>query len=157
MEIVHYKKEDRKSVAKFFREIFNELGFEERESDYMDEPHKLFHLHDNGVFLLAKIKGKIIGTGGIILLTPAEGLMKRFYIAKDRRGTGIAQKLLHELIKRAKLLGVNKIILDVARNNSRAIRFYEKSGFTRMNTTPREGWIESFTPEGFYYFYNTIE
>lgn len=156
MEIVHYKKDDSKRVAKFFREIFNELGWEERESDYMDEPHRLFHLHDNGVLLLAKINKKIIGTGGIILLTPAEGLMKRFYIARDRRGTGIAQKLLHEIIKKSKLFGVKKIILDVSKKNSRAIRFYEKSGFTRMDTSPRNGWTESFTPEGYFYFYKEI-
>ena len=157
MEIIHYKKRDSKAVAAFFREIFKELGWEERESDYMNEPHKLFHLHDNGVILLVKIDNKLIGTAGIILLSPSEGLMKRFYINSEHRGTGVAQKLLHELIKKARLLGVKKIVFDVARDNGRAIRFYEKSGFTRMHTTPRDGWTESFTPEGFFYFYKLID
>ncbi|MBI2617548.1 GNAT family N-acetyltransferase [Candidatus Gottesmanbacteria bacterium] len=82
--------------------------------------------------------------------------MKRFYISQKYRGIGIAQKLLEELIKEAKAQGVKKIILDVSKDNPRAVRFYEKSGFTRTTVTPDERWIESFQAETYYYFYKGI-
>ncbi|MBI2617549.1 hypothetical protein HYW55_05410 [Candidatus Gottesmanbacteria bacterium] len=66
MEIVHYDKKDSTSVAAFFREIFAELGWSERPSDYMDEPHKLFHIPHGGLLLTVKEKDRIIATAGII-------------------------------------------------------------------------------------------
>lgn len=103
MEIVDYDVKDSQAVAELFREIFDELGFHERPSDYMDQPHLLFHLPDNGALLLVKEDGRVIGTAGIILLTKTDALMKRFCLKKTHRGTGIAQKLLDELMNKAKV------------------------------------------------------
>ena len=156
MSIIPYKTKDSTPVASFFREIFRELGWEERDSDHMDKPHLLFHLPEKGVLFLVKEKEKVIGTGGFIVLNDYDGLIKRFYVAKSYRGTGIAQKLLYELIKKAKLLGLKRLILDVSKDNSRAIRFYEKNGYIKTQVAPQEGWPESFTPETHYFFYKLI-
>ncbi|MBI4004946.1 GNAT family N-acetyltransferase [Candidatus Roizmanbacteria bacterium] len=152
MEIVPYEIKDSTSVTAFFREIFDEMGWKERVSDHMDQPHLLFHLPQEGLLLLVKKDNKIIGTAGIIFLTKTDGLIKRFYIGQQYRGTGIAQLLLDELEKKAKIQGLTQLILDVSKGNTRAIRFYEKSGFSKTEVIPQEGWLESCKPETHYYF-----
>lgn len=157
MEIVDYDVKDSHSVAEFFKEVFDELGWDERPSDRMDEPHLLFHLPDGGALLFVKDNGTVIGTAGIIVLNKTDGLIKRFYLKKMHRGTGLALQLLDALISKTKSLGVKKLVLDVSKNNHRAIRFYEKNGFLRTHVTPQEDWIESKDPEGHFYFYKSLD
>jgi len=156
MEITPFAIEDGPQVAALFREIFEENGWSERPSDYMDEPQRLFHLPSGGIFLIVKEQRKIIGTAGIIVLSKAEVLVKRFYLKKQYRGLGVAQRLLAELEKQAKQRGLRKVILDVSKNNNRAIHFYEKSGFIKTTVTPRGEWIESQQLEYHYYFYKSV-
>ncbi len=157
MEIKAYQKLDSTAVASFFREIFTEMGWVERESDHMDEPHLLFHLPDKGILLLVKDNNKVIGTAGVILLSETDGLLKRFYIEQSYRGSGIAGQLLDKLINKSLSMNLKKLILDVRKTNGRAIRFYEKNGFQQTIVTPKEGWPESFSPETFYYYYKMID
>ncbi len=157
MEIVPYRKKDSTLVASFFREIFKEMGWVERESDYMDEPHLLFHLPDKGLLLLVKDNNRVIGSAGVIVLSKSEGLVKRFYISKSQRGSGIAGKLLNVLINKSLLMGLKKLILDVRKTNIRAIRFYEKNGFKQTSVTPIDGWPESFSPDTFNYYFKIIK
>lgn len=156
MQIVRYEFKDSALVASFFREIFTEMGWVERLSDHMDEPHHLFHLPDGGLLLLILENNEVIGTGGVIVLPKSEGLIKRFYIKHTHRGTGIAGKLLDELIAKSKRFGIKKLILDVRKTNGRAIRFYEKNGFVQTSVTPIEGWPESLSPDKFNYYCKII-
>jgi len=157
MKIISYNSNDKYNVAIFFREIFKESNWEETKSDYIDEPDLLFHLPNKGVLLLVKENNIIIGTAGIILINNNDGLIKRFYIKKENRGTGIAQKLLKKLIIEGKSLGIKKIILDVSKNNSHAIHFYEKSGFLPTKVIPQKNWPESYLSETHFYFYKPLE
>ncbi len=135
MKIIPYNAEDASEVSLFFRKIFAELGWEERPSDYMDDPDLLFHLPNDGALLLVKEEDHIIGTAGIIKLGKGVALIKRFYIDNEHRGSGIAQELLKELTLKAKSLGIKKFILDVSKNNTRAIRFYKNRGFLPTEVT----------------------
>lgn len=157
MEIIPFTVKDRVSVVEFFREIFSEMGWIERPSDHMDEPHLLFHLPDEGLLLLVKDNNKVIGTAGVINLSKTDGLLKRFYIKQSYRGSGIAGRLLDELMKKSLSMGLRKLILDVEITNGRAIRFYEKNGFKQTNVTPLDSWPQSFSPDIFYYFYKIID
>lgn len=157
MEIVSYEIKDSAVVASFFREIFKEMGWVERGSDHMDEPHLLFHLPDKGLLLLVKKNNKVVGTAGVIELSKTEGLIKRFYISQSLRGSGIAGKLLGELINKSLLMGLKKLILDVRKTNGRAIRFYEKNGFKQTSVTPVDDWPESFSPGAFNYYLKIIK
>lgn len=51
-------------------------------------------------------------------------------IIKEHRGRGFGTKLLQELIPRCKAYGYQKLQLDVRKSNARAIRLYEKIGFS---------------------------
>lgn len=157
MEIRPYQNTDSKEIASFFREIFAEMGWTERESDHMDEPHRLFHLPDNGLLLLVKDNQDVVGTAGVIFQSKSEGLIKRFYIKKELRGSGIAGKLLERLISESSRKNLRRLILDVRKTNGRAIRFYEKNGFKTTNVSPKEGWPESFAPDAFFYYFKKID
>lgn len=65
--------------------------------------------------------------------------------------------MLDELILHAKKLGITKLVLDVSKNNPRAIRFYEKNGFMPTTVEPRDDWPESKEPETHMYFYLEVQ
>jgi ribosomal protein S18 acetylase RimI-like enzyme len=50
-------------------------------------------------------------------------------LLKEWTGKGIAAHLLHQCIEHAKASGMQKIGLEVASNNTSALKLYEKSGF----------------------------
>lgn len=53
-------------------------------------------------------------------------------VAPEERGTGAAEMLLDEAISKSREKGCLKVVLEVRVSNSRAIRFYEKHGFTQV-------------------------
>jgi ribosomal-protein-alanine N-acetyltransferase len=60
------------------------------------------------------------------------------YTARANRGQGIANKLLNDLILRARATeGVESLFLEVRVSNTSAIRLYEKCGFVRQSIRPR--------------------
>ncbi|GGI39067.1 GNAT family N-acetyltransferase [Mammaliicoccus stepanovicii] len=66
-----------------------------------------------------------------------KGNLVAMYCHKSKRGTGILEKLVSELIKRATMIeGLKVIDLSVLSNNKRAICFYEKLGFEKYATEP---------------------
>lgn len=58
-------------------------------------------------------------------------------VAPEARGGGAASLLLSSTIRRLKLRGVERLTLLVRESNGRAIRFYERHGFTRLRRSPR--------------------
>ena len=51
-------------------------------------------------------------------------------VLPEKRGCGVASQLVDEYEKRLLLQGRHRCVLSVLANNARAIRFYEKKGFT---------------------------
>ena len=51
------------------------------------------------------------------------------WVAPERRGSGVAQQLVAAVVTWASDHGASGLVLDVAENNPRAWRFYEKAGF----------------------------
>jgi ribosomal protein S18 acetylase RimI-like enzyme len=50
-------------------------------------------------------------------------------VLREWTGKGIATHLINQCVEQAKTVGMRKIRLEVASNNSLAIKLYEKSGF----------------------------
>lgn len=157
MEIVPFTIEDQKITQNFMEVIFEEQGWIPEPADGLDDIAALFHLPKNGFLFLVKHNGTIVGTGGCIKLNKEDYLLKRFYIKKDLRGKGLSQKLLNKIISTAKNWQSSKIVLDVSKNNNRAIHFYEKMGFVSYPQSPVTGWPESSTPETHSYYYLDIK
>ena len=89
------------------------------------------------IFLLAEIEDSVVGyvklkgnnsCDGIKGTKPIE--LERIYTLQEYIGKGIGAELMNASIKEAKERGFDSIWLGVWENNERAIRFYEKLGFS---------------------------
>lgn len=57
--------------------------------------------------------------------------IEKFYVDKPFIGRGVAQLMMKHCLGHAEALGVQTVYLGVWEHNPRAVRFYEKYGFTR--------------------------
>jgi len=142
------KDKDVEKAYEFCMEIFEELDWDKRFS-YGLRNLKEFFNGPREVFLLAKKGKKIIGSAGLKELSKEEALMKRFYVAKDFRGKGVAPLIFEKIKDFAKEQNYKVIVLDTFQNNFRAKRFYQKLGFKPYNPKPDKKWKESQHPELF--------
>lgn len=64
-----------------------------------------------------------------IKLSGDDLFLSKFYVVKEKRGTGLGKTGLNFIKSRAKELGVNAITLTVNKNNIDSIKAYDKMGF----------------------------
>jgi ribosomal protein S18 acetylase RimI-like enzyme len=62
--------------------------------------------------------------------------LKRFYLLRDRHGTGLARRLMREVARRSAALGAETLWLGVWEHNGRGIAFYRKLGFEEVGEQP---------------------
>ncbi len=65
---------------------------------------------------------------GFVVINPADGWLDQICVAPDRFGAGLGASLLSA----ARNVSPSLIRLDVNADNVRAIRFYERDGFSRV-------------------------
>jgi GNAT superfamily N-acetyltransferase len=72
----------------------------------------------------------------------------RFYVDTVAHGHGVAQAMLAEVERHARLRGVASLWLSVWQEQPQAVRFYEKSGFVRsgelvfvVGDDPKDDWL----------------
>lgn len=133
IKIEQYSEEYRKKVIEFFLKVcVDEYGFEEWKED-IENMDNYTYIDDGGNFWIAvNEENNIIGTIGLRNKGNSVGELKSLYVHKKHREQGIAQDLLNTLINFAK--EYEKLILDTYRKFERAIRFYEKNRFTKIQT-----------------------
>ncbi len=156
MKFIPFQAADQKDVSVFLRSIFKEMEWKELETDGIDDAIGFFHLPHKGTLILARDKNDLVATAGIVQLKKQRGLIKRFYVSANYRGTGMAQKLLQALYEQAMKMNISRLVLDVSKTNHRAIRFYEKHGFIQYTQEPISGWTESQSPDYFRYYYREL-
>jgi ribosomal protein S18 acetylase RimI-like enzyme len=66
---------------------------------------------------------------------PDEACLVAMWVAPHARGTGVADALARALLDHAKQRRLRRVTLDVADENTAAIRFYERMGFVRTGRT----------------------
>jgi len=132
----HIKKEDNKEIAELIRSVFREFGIARPGTVYFDPTtDDLFSLFKKpgSVYWIAEEGGKIIGGCGVYS-TPGlpEGCAElvKLYLISSERGKGIGRELLEKSIESAKQLGYKQLYLESLPELSKAIRLYEKAGFT---------------------------
>ncbi|WP_103348280.1 GNAT family N-acetyltransferase [Amycolatopsis sp. CA-128772] len=82
------------------------------------------------VFLVARdAGGAAVGCGGLRLLGPGSGEVKRMYVEPAARGTGVAAALLRALEDHARELGITRLLLETGTGQPDAIRFYQREGY----------------------------
>lgn len=144
IEIKLLTKEDDRDAVEFCREIYSEMGWPE---DGLGSSIEEIFSEPGDAFVTLKQSGEIIGTGGFLRLSQEHALLKRFYLAKRVRGSGLAAPLFVDLVDRARAMGYSMLLLDVPSTNKRAIRFYEKESMEEFfAVSPHPRW-EGSSPE----------
>jgi ribosomal protein S18 acetylase RimI-like enzyme len=62
--------------------------------------------------------------------------LKRFYVAHEWHGRGVATTMMREVLEQAKRRGARTLWLGVWEHNARAIAFYRKVGFREFGSHP---------------------
>ena len=106
-------------------------GIHLRRSDELDEIEKKLQ-RDPDLFLVAELHGRVIGSvlGGF---DGRRGMMYHLAVAAPHRSQGIGAALMEELERRLRLKGCIRYYLLVTRENTEAMRFYERRGWRRMD------------------------
>jgi GNAT superfamily N-acetyltransferase len=87
---------------------------------------------DRGVFLVARADGRPVGCGAVRRIDPATGEIKRMYVSPAERGRGLGGRLLAELERHARALGLRRLVLETGERQPESIRVYERAGFVRI-------------------------
>jgi len=83
------------------------------------------------VWVAVSAQGNVVGTIGGVVVSPSEGHLRGMAVPPQWHGRGIAQRLLEAVEKHLLATGCTRISLDTTEPLQRAMRFYEKNGFTR--------------------------
>lgn len=134
IQIERYKDNYRQDMIDMILSIQNDenhLGFTLEEQPDMDDVNSAF-LANGGMFWMAFEGEELIGTLGLAKKNEEVGVLKKFFVRKDKRGTGIGTTLYKTLLMFAEQVGMSKIILDTPSILTGAHKFYEKNGFRRI-------------------------
>jgi putative acetyltransferase len=85
-----------------------------------------------GVLLVARVGGEPVGCGALRRLDPATGEIKRMYVAPPARGTGVGGRILAELERHARSVGIRRLVLETGERQAGAVRLYQRAGFARI-------------------------
>jgi len=80
-------------------------------------------------FLVARMDGKLVGSGALVPRTEATAEIVRMSVAAHCRRQGIGRQILDRLVGYARETGRRRIVLETTQTWSDAIRFYQGYGF----------------------------
>jgi putative acetyltransferase len=86
----------------------------------------------HGVLLVARVDGEPVGLGALRRLDPTSGEIKRMYVAPSARGGGVGARILAELERHARALGMRRLLLETGERQVEAVRLYQRAGFARV-------------------------
>jgi GNAT superfamily N-acetyltransferase len=82
-----------------------------------------------GMLLVARERRAALGCAGLRLLSGDEGQVKRLFVVPSARGTGLGERLMHEVEAQARELGVRELRLDTRGDLVEARRLYARIGY----------------------------
>ena len=151
VEIRLAKKEDATFIAFLGRITFTETfgHFFRDQQDLLDYYNLTFQLKKlkmelktNNVFWIAFVNRLPVGYAKLKLNSKSEFMesknicqLQKIYVLKDFLSMRIGFELQNLLLKKSKELEFNKIWLSVLNSNERAINFYRKNGFEKLEIT----------------------
>ena len=96
-----------------------------------DEDEHDFYNQFNNIDVLKEVvvtyvSGIAVGCGAIKKFDNSAVEVKRMFVIKENRGTGVAQKLLVALENWARELGYRKCVLETGIRQIEAVKFYKK-------------------------------
>ncbi|HYG63457.1 MAG TPA: bifunctional helix-turn-helix transcriptional regulator/GNAT family N-acetyltransferase [Thermoanaerobaculia bacterium] len=99
-----------------------------------------------GTFLVARLDGRLVGCGAVKATEPGIGSIKRMWVSREVRGTGVGRRLLLALEKEAAGLGMRLLRLETNRSLHEAQALYRRNGYREVpafNDDPyADHWFE---------------
>jgi N-acetylglutamate synthase-like GNAT family acetyltransferase len=88
-----------------------------------------------GNFWVALREGQVVGSIGLLDIGEGRGALRKMFVAAPMRGSGsgVAQRLLDTLLQWCSARGMQEVWLGTTEKFLAAHRFYEKSGFARVD------------------------
>jgi ribosomal protein S18 acetylase RimI-like enzyme len=126
---------------------------EEHRSLTLDEVRRRMGSIDEDQFIVGAFQdGRLLGVVGFYrekgLKTRHKGRIWGVYVTPEKRGRGVARKLLETLLQRACIIpGLEQILLSVAATQTAAFDLYQSLGFESWGCEPRglriaDQWID---------------
>ncbi len=115
------------------REEFGIAITAEDQPDLRDIPE--FYQTGRGNFWVAKAAAQIVGTIALKDIGEGTGVLRKMFVARPHRGPHgkVAVRLLDVLLEHGRSSGLRRIYLGTTDKFLAAHRFYEKSGFRRVD------------------------
>ena len=82
------------------------------------------------------LRGDVVGGYGVLSVAAGEAHILNICVHPDYRSRGYGEKLLDEMLFRARTASVRQIFLEVRPSNERAIALYRKKGFHQVANRP---------------------
>ena len=88
------------------------------------------------IFLVARDDGNAVGCGALVPMDETVVEVKRMFVAPQKRGHGIARRILDELERFAREFDYDAIRLETGLRQPESIALYGKAGFYRIPNFP---------------------
>jgi GNAT superfamily N-acetyltransferase len=82
-----------------------------------------------GIFVVGRDAGQPVACGGVRLVEPEVGELKRMYVAPAARRRGIARAMLDHLEREARKLGATWLRLETGLHQPEALALYASAGY----------------------------
>lgn len=129
---------DNGAIAQIIRQVLAELGaarpgfaWSDPELDRMATTYA----QPNSRYFVIEKNGTVLGGGGIAPFAceyPATCELQKMYFLPAARGQGVGTALIDRLLTTARQLQYQRCYLETLNTMTRAIRLYERMGFTRL-------------------------
>lgn len=134
MEIITYRKEYKQQIINLILHIQNdEAGISlslDEQPDLKNIPE--YYQKGGGQFWLAVSGAELIGTIAIMNYGNGNTVLKKFFVRSDLRGKGVGRALYYRLYEYAQDMGFKRILLDTPSVAQASHKFYERTGFERI-------------------------
>jgi GNAT superfamily N-acetyltransferase len=87
------------------------------------------------------VAGELVGVASLKredrIKTRHKGVLRGMYVRRSARGTGLSDAIVEWILDRARVDGIEQVLLTVVADNVAARRLYERWGFTTYGIEPR--------------------
>lgn len=132
-----YKNTDNQPLVEMISTVLAEykmsLDFQGPDKDLEDLQGIYFN--NKGVFFVAELAGKIIGSVAVSKIDNERCELRKLYVSKEHRGKSIGKMLFDKAVDFALSNGYKKMELEVSQKHQEAISLYKKAGFTKFETS----------------------
>jgi GNAT superfamily N-acetyltransferase len=146
--IIRYREEYASAIKEFVLSVLGgEFGWWDTNRPDLDDIGG-FYQGKNSEFWIALENGRVVGTIAIKDYGKGRAYLKRMYVAKELRGTGLAKRMLDTALNYARGKGFGEVFLATVDKMAAAKKFYSKNGFERISELP--GDMPDFGDDVFY-------